>query len=79
MTTAEVMPEKNGATLTQEGKKLKLSILSPEDLQVSIISLDPPPFYYDKKTENLKRIEIRLPVHTLKQKKGVISVRLSGE
>ncbi len=78
MTTADVEPTKNGAILKQDGKSLKMSILTPSNLNVSIISLSPSPLPYDKQIENLKRIEIRIPVYVLKEKKGVIKVRFYG-
>ncbi len=79
MTTAEVIPVKNGAILKQDGKELRLSILSPGELNVSVISLDPPPLEIDKTIDNLKRIEIRIPAYILQERKGLIQVRLSGD
>lgn len=79
MTTAEVIPTDRGAVLRQDGKQLTLSILTPENLQVSVISLDPPPLAIDKTIENLKRIEIRLPAYLIKDNKGMIRIRLAGE
>ncbi len=77
MTQADVQSTKNGAVLKQDGKELKLTILEPEGISVSIISLDPPPMEIDKTMENLKRIEIRIPAWIVKDKKGGIKVRLS--
>ncbi len=79
MTAAEVVPVSNGAILKQDGKELKLSVLSPGGLNVSIISLDPPPLKIDKTIENLKRVEIRIPAYLFNEEKGLIQVRLSGE
>ena len=79
MTTAEVQPVENGAVLKQDGKELQLSILSPGELNVSVLSLDPPPLEIDKTIENLKRIEIRAPAYIFREGNGVIRVRLSGE
>ncbi|NOR76380.1 MAG: hypothetical protein GQ525_14635 [Draconibacterium sp.] len=79
MTFADVIPVKNGAVLKQDGEELRLTILSPEEIQVSVISLDPPPLEIDKTIENLKRIEIRVPAWIFKDNKGFIKVRLSGE
>jgi hypothetical protein len=56
-----------------------LEILSPANLEVSIISLDPPPLKLDKRIENLKRIEIRVPAYFYDGLKGDIIVRLKGE
>ena len=79
MTVAHVIPVKNGAILKQDGKELRLSILEPGELEVSVISLDPPPLEIDKTIENLKRIEIRLPAYLFPDREGLIRVRLSGE
>ena len=77
MTTAEVIPVENGAVLKQDGKELKLSILSPAGLNVSILSLDPPPLEIDKTIPGLKRVEIRYPAYLAKDGQGQIQVRLS--
>jgi len=79
MTTAEVVMVKGGAILHQDGKELNLSILAPADINVSVISLDPPPLEIDKTIENLKRIEIRVPAYLCIDGQGLIQVRLSGE
>lgn len=79
MTLADVQPTENGAILFQDGKELKLSILEPEGLSISIVSLDPPPMEIDKTMENLKRIEIQVPAWTIKNNKGKIKVRLSAD
>lgn len=78
MTTAEVIPEENGAVLKQDGKELNLEILSPADVRVSVVSLDPPPLDIDRQIENLKRVEIRVPAWFFEGPEGVIRVRLSG-
>ncbi|WP_445736958.1 heparinase II/III domain-containing protein [Mariniflexile sp.] len=79
MTVADVEPTKNGAILKQDGKILNLSILSPENLKISIISLDPAPLKIDKQIKNLKRIEIRIPAYFLKGNGGLLQVRLSDK
>jgi hypothetical protein len=79
MTVAEVQIVKGGAILNQDGKQLKLENLSHPDLDVSIISLDPPPLALDRRIEGLKRIEIRLPAYLFPEKEGVLTVRLSGK
>jgi len=78
MTTAEVQQVKNGAILKQDGKELKLSILKPGGLNISVISLDPPPLEIDKTMKGLKRIEIRVPAWILDSDYGEIRVRLEG-
>ncbi len=79
ITVADVIPVKNGAILKQDGKELKLDILSPEDLNVSIVSLFPAPLEIDKQIKNLKRIEIRVPANVIQESKGLLKVRLSAQ
>ncbi|MFP4367254.1 MAG: heparinase II/III family protein [Bacteroidales bacterium] len=78
MTTAEVELMKGGALLKQDGKQLRMEILSHPNLSVSVISLDPPPFYLDKQIDNLKRIEINIPAWISETKRETIRVRLTG-
>ncbi len=78
MTTAEVEVTENGAVLTQDGKQLTLENLSHPELRVSVISLDPPPLQLDRRIENLKRLEIRIPAYALPEKETTLRVRLSG-
>jgi hypothetical protein len=79
ITTADVEITKGGAVLRQNGKELKLENLAHPELSVSVISLDPPPFYLDRKIPGLKKIEIRLPSYLVKTGEGTFSVRLTGE
>lgn len=79
ITAADVEITKDGATLKQDGKELFLQNLSHPDIMVSVISLDPPPIALDRKIENLKRLELRLPAYLFNQGEGTIRVRLSGE
>jgi hypothetical protein len=78
MTTAEVEMVKGGAILKQDGKKLKLENLSHPELGISVISLDPAPLKLDRKIENLKRIEIRLPAYLFPKEEGELRVRLAS-
>lgn len=78
MTTADVQIIRGGAILRQGGKELKLENLSHPELNVSIISLDPPPLELDRKIEGLKRVEIRLPAYLFSEMKGILRVRLSA-
>ena len=79
ITTAEVEIVKGGALLRQDGKELSLGNLSSPELTVSVISLDPPPFYLDRKINGLKRIEIRMPAYLVKNGEGTFRIRLSGK
>jgi len=79
MTTADVELNKGGAVLKSEGKKLKLENLSHPDLSISVISLYPAPLELDRQIPGLKRLELRIPAYTVKEGKGKIVVRLSGE
>lgn len=78
MTTAEVEVTKDGAILKQEGKQLTLENLSHPELRVSVISLDPPPLKLDRRIENLKRLEIRIPAYMLSEGENTLRVRLSA-
>ena len=78
MTTAEVLPTADGAVLKQNGKELKLRILSPVNVRISTLMMDPPPMKLDVKIPNLKRIEIRIPAYLFADGKGLIKVRLTS-
>ena len=79
MTTSDVEIVKGGAILRQDGKELKLDNLAHPELQVSVIQLDPPPFYLDRKIAGLKRIEIRMPAYLAKEGEGTFKIRLSAK
>lgn len=79
ITTAEVVVQQDGAVLRQDGKQLTLTVLAPEDVQATVVSLDPPPLRLDRRIENLKRIEMRVPADLFADRKGSIRVRLSAE
>lgn len=79
MTTADVEVIKGGAILRKDGKELKLDNLAHPELTLSVISLDPPPFYLDRKMEGLKRIELRLPAYLVKNGSDTFKVLLSGK
>jgi hypothetical protein len=79
MTIADVQLTESGAVLSQDGKELNLTILSPENVSISIISLDPAPLEIDKQIESFKRIEIRVPAYTVESGTGNIQVRLSSK
>ena len=77
MTTADVTPTAYGAIFQQDGKQLKVIVKSPENCKFSIIIMDPPPFRLDRKIPNLKKVELRIPAWTIKDKIGNISIRLT--
>ncbi|MBV6640629.1 MAG: heparinase II/III family protein [Cyclobacteriaceae bacterium] len=79
MTTAEVESTKEGVLLKQDGKTLVVKNQSHPGIKFSVISLDPPPLELDRRIENLKRIELRIPAYLFENKTGKISVLLSGE
>lgn len=79
MTTADVELTPDGAVLRQDGQALRLSILAPEAMKFSVLSLDPPPLAIDKRIEKLKRLEISVPAWLFSDGKGLIRVRLSNE
>jgi hypothetical protein len=78
MTTAEVIPAKDGAILRQSGKELLLQIASPAEVGISTIMMDPPPLRLDRKIPGLKRIEIRMPAYIFRDGKGMVRVRLTA-
>jgi hypothetical protein len=78
MTTADVITRPGGAEFKQDGKSLDLKIISPTDVGVSVIMMDPPPMKFDRKIPGLKRVEIRLPAYLFDSKKGTIRVRLTS-
>lgn len=62
ITQANVEITNQGAILKQNGQQLKLTMLSNPGLNFNVVSLDPPPHRLDKQLDNLKRIELRIPV-----------------
>jgi hypothetical protein len=78
ITTADVEIADRGAVLWQDGKMLRLELLSHPGLSVSVVPLDPPPFYLDKRISGLKRIEIRIPGWISETGTETIRVRLNG-
>ena len=77
MTTAEVIPDEKGAVLRQDDEELRLEILAPADVRVSVVSLDPPPLEIDRQIDDLKRVEIRVPAWFYDGPEGAIRVRLT--
>lgn len=67
MTKAEVKTTENGAILTQDNKELKVKINEPSDMEISVVSMDPPPLPYDKKIDGLKRVELQIPAYKLEE------------
>ncbi|MAX25823.1 MAG: hypothetical protein CMJ19_15090 [Phycisphaeraceae bacterium] len=79
ITQAEIEIIKGGAILKQDGEQLRIEQLSHPNLTISVISLDPPPLALDKKIDQLKRIELRIPAYTFESAEELIRVRLSGD
>lgn len=79
MTTADVEWTKDGVLLKQAGKTLVVKNQSHPEIKFSVISLDPPPLELDRRIENLKRLELRIPSYLFEDRTGKISVLLSGE
>lgn len=78
MTQADVELVNGGAILRQNGKSIRLEILSHPEFTPSVVSLNPPPLYLDMKKEGLKRIDIRYPAWVAEEDKLTIKVRLIG-
>jgi hypothetical protein len=79
ITTADVELVPTGAVLHQDGKQLKVELLSTPRVEASVISLDPPPLKLDKVIHGLKRLEFRFPAYLFTSGTGTIRVRLSSE
>jgi len=77
ITQADVDITDQGAILSQDGKQLKLENLTHPEISCSVVSLDPPPFKLDRRLENLKRIELRMPAYILDEGENKIAVRLA--
>ena len=78
ITQADVQLVEGGVVLGQDGKQLKVEVLSHPGLSFSVISLNPPPHNLDTIIEGLKRLEIRIPAWTVEDGQTKITVRLSG-
>jgi hypothetical protein len=79
MTRAKVTTTAHGALLRQDHRALRLKIIQPKQLNVSVVSLDPPPLSYDKRIKGLKRIEIKIPSYMLQKQHEKIIVELTGQ
>ncbi len=77
LTVADVEVMAGGAMLRQDGKALKLENLTHPEIEVSIVSLDPPPHELDKKMEGLKRLEITIPGTSVSGNDVELKIRLS--
>jgi len=60
-------------------KKLYIENLSHSDIQMNVVSLDPPPLELDRRIENLKRIELKIPASRAESGKLDIKVKLMGQ
>jgi hypothetical protein len=79
ITQADARTVKEGVVLNQDGQQLKIRNLSHPDIEFKIVSLDPPPHRLDKQMDNLKRIELRIPVSNLNEDSFNIKIQLVGE
>lgn len=79
LTMADVEIVEGGAVLTQDGKTLRLENLTHPEIEVSVVSLDPPPHELDKQMDGLKRLEITIPGTSTSGNEVELKVRLAGE
>jgi hypothetical protein len=79
ITQAEVEITDQGAILKQDGEQLSLNKLSHQDIPFTIVSLDPPPHKLDKQMDNLKRIELRIPVSKNDSNDSTIAIKVKLE
>ncbi len=80
ITQADVEVRDGKVVLKQDGKELEVRNLSHPEIDFAVVSLDPPPHRLDKHMENLKRIELRIPVydHKGRNRKFGIKVLMAG-
>ena len=86
MTTMAVEITPQGGTIfkTEDSsvtpvKKLYVENLTHPKIQMNIVSLDPPPLALDRRIENLKRIELKIPVSQVTGGKLDLKIRLKGQ
>jgi hypothetical protein len=60
-------------------KKLYIENLSHSDIKMNVVSLDPPPLELDRRIENLKRIELKIPASRAESGKLDIKLKLRGQ
>jgi len=77
MTEAAIIITKNGATLTQDDKKLKIENLSHPYISFTSEELYPPPHPLDIKMKKLKRLALNIPASQLGKAEAVIKIKLS--
>ena len=77
ITQAVVRIVDGGAILEQDGKRLEIKNLSHPGIRFSVVSLDPPPHKLDKRIDNLKRIELRIPASYFDSNKS-IRIKMEG-
>ncbi len=78
MTQADVEPLPGGALLRQDGKYLRLDILSPAGAEVELTELYPPPMEIEPAMPGLKRINIKVNSGPQPGPPVRIKVRLTG-
>jgi hypothetical protein len=78
LTTAKVQPMRGGAVLRQDGREMNLEVLSHPELQVSLVSLDPPPLAIDRQISGFKRIELHFPAWAIEGDRLHLRVRLTS-
>ena len=86
ITTFDIDITRGGATISKPEyssvtpvKKLFVENLSHPDIEMKIISLDPPPLELDRRIEGLKRLELNIPSSSIEGGKIDIKLRLSGQ
>ncbi len=86
ITTFDIDITREGATISKPEyssvtpvKKLFVENLSHPEIEMKIISLDPPPLELDRRIKGLKRLELNIPSSSIEGGKIDIKVRLSGQ
>ncbi len=86
ITTMDVAITAKGATLSKpesssvnSAKSLFVENLSHGDIQMNVVSLDPPPLALDRQIDGLKRLELKIPASKVNGAQLDIKIRLSGQ
>ena len=86
ITTMDVAITAKGATLSKpesssvnSAKSLFVENLSHGDIQMNVVSLDPPPLALDRQIDVLKRLELKIPASKVNGAQLDIKIRLSGQ
>lgn len=78
ITQADVEVKGKEVVLTQNSKKLRLQVENQEQFKINVVSLSPPPLPFDKKVEELKRIDIIFERNAFQTNQANINILIEG-